>query len=91
MKITKAQLRQIIKEEIDSLTEMDDDEQLIAINNLLNAASEPVMNAINQAAKAAPKDPQIKINVIEFLENLVSKAESMIPDPETDNLELVIP
>ena len=88
MKITRAKLKQIIKEEIDSLTETDDDEQLIAINELLKAASEPMMNAIEQAAQAAPKDPQIKINVIQFLENLVSKAKSMIPDPETDNLEL---
>jgi hypothetical protein len=87
MKISKAQLKQIIKEEIDSLTEMDD-EQLIAINKLFNTASEPMMNAIEQAAQAAPKDPQIKINVIQFLENLVSMAKSMIPDPETDNLEL---
>ena len=88
MKISKAQLKQIIKEEIDSLTDTAADEQLIAINKLLNAASEQMMNAINQAVEAAPKDPQIKINVIDVLKNLVSKAESMIPDPETDNLEL---
>ena len=69
MKISSAKLKQIIKEEIDSLTDTDADEQLIAINKLLNAASEQMMNAINQAVEAAPKDPKIKINVIQFLEN----------------------
>ena len=88
MKISKAQLKQIIKEEIDSLTETDDDEQLIAIIELFNGFGEPMMNAIEKAAEAAPKDPEIKKIVMEFLKNLVSKAESIIPEPETDNLEL---
>ena len=88
MKITKAQLRQIIKEEIDSLTETDDDKQLIAIIKLFNGFGKPMMNAIEKAAEAAPKDPEIKIKVMEFLENLVSMAKSIIPEPETDNLEL---
>ena len=88
MKITRHQLKRIIKEEIDSLTEMDDDEQLIAIIELFNGFGKPMMNAIEKAAEAAPKDPEIKERVMEFLKNLVSKAESIIPDPETNNIEV---
>jgi len=90
MKITKSQLKQIIKEEIEesAYTRMDPDRQLRDIMKLLNKAGIHLEQAIGQAKFSARNDPQIKVSVIQFLEDALNKAKAAMPDEPSDELEL---
>ena len=90
MKITKSQLKQIIKEEIEesAYTRMDPDRQLRDIMNLLNKAGIHLDQAIRQAKFSARNDPQIKVSVIQFLEHALDHAKTVMPDEPNDELEL---
>ncbi len=91
-KITKSQLKQIIKEEIEesAYTRMDPDRQLRDIMKLLNKAGIHLEQAIKQAEFSARNDPQIKVSVIQFLEAALSKARAAMPDEpnDDDNVEI---
>jgi uncharacterized protein YjgD (DUF1641 family) len=89
MKITKSQLKQIIKEEIEesAYTRMDPDRQLRDIMSHLNKAGIHLHQAIDQAKFSARNDPQIKVSVIQFLEDALSKARAAMPDESSDELE----
>ena len=90
MKITKSELKQIISEEIEesAYTRMDPDRQLRDVMKLLNKAGIHLEQAIKQAEFSARNDPQIKVSVIQFLEDALNKAKAAMPDEPSDELEL---
>jgi hypothetical protein len=89
MKIKKSELKKIIKEEIEeaSRVRMDPDRQLRDIMNLLNKAGIHLEQAIGQAKYSARNDPQIKVSVMQFLEDALDKAKAAMPDEPSGELE----